>query len=289
MSLKGSLETIALPDVLNLLAGTSKSGELHVQGGRGEGRLWFEAGVLVGFEVGRTHDPADAVFELLRMQDGQFSFIPDSFIPESAEVPDDDRRDVHPALEAAQGRFAEWTEIVSVVPSLDHQVRLVADGEDDHVVLERSQWALAVAIGGGQSVKDVLREQDLSEFEGCKALKSLVDGALAEVTEPAAVVEPAPVMEPAVAPVADGADGAEGAEGAEAVSEGAAGADGADGAEGAESVAAGGGRSGGGAGRFRRGRPGGAGGRRRPGLAVVRGPAASGVGLAVLGYGGKRP
>jgi hypothetical protein len=213
VSLKGSLETIALPDVLNLLAGTSKSGELHVQGGRGEGRLWFDAGILSGFEVGRTHEPADAVFEMLRLQDGQFTFIPDAVAPESAEIPCDDSRDIHPALETAQGRFAEWTEIVSVVPSLDHHLRLVTDGDDGQVVLERSQWGLAVAIGSGQSVRNVLLERDLSEFEGCKALKSLVDAALAEVSDPA-------VVEGAVAEGADpvaGPDDFEGAHQAEPV------------------------------------------------------------------------
>ena len=64
MSLQGSLDTFALPDVLVLLASTKKSGELHVAGQPGgrslghqpdtEGRLWFDAGGLVGSDVGQA-------------------------------------------------------------------------------------------------------------------------------------------------------------------------------------------------------------------------------------------
>ena len=44
MSLEGTLETIALPDVLALLSVTAKTGELRIESGGGVGSVWFDAG-----------------------------------------------------------------------------------------------------------------------------------------------------------------------------------------------------------------------------------------------------
>ena len=83
MSLQGSLDTFALADVLVLLASTNKTGELHVAGSRTsqpgrppevEGRLGMDGGRLVGGDVPRAADVTDAVFELLRLVEGTFSF-----------------------------------------------------------------------------------------------------------------------------------------------------------------------------------------------------------------------
>jgi hypothetical protein len=206
VSLKGSLETIALPEVLHLLADTGKSGELRVSGSRDGGRLWFDAGLLSGFEVGSSPDPADALFQLLRVDTGEFSFDTDASIDEGARTPEYGAQDVRPALETAQARMAEWVDIVSVVPSLDHHVKLVDESPRDEVVLDRFQWSLLVAVGEGHPVQHVLDVRGLPEFDGCKALKGLVDASLVEVSEPVSQAAPS------VAEVDDHADAAGSAE-----------------------------------------------------------------------------
>ena len=186
MSLEGSLETVALPEVLQLLSDTSKSGELLVRGDRGEGRLWFGQGRLTGFSVGRADQAADALFDMLRTGEGRFAFEADAPRPEGAhEVGEDTGLEVAPVLEVAQARLAEWTDIVSVVPSLDHQVRLAESVPEGGVTLQTGQWGLVVAIGEGRSVQDVLDRASLPEFDGCRSIKGLVDSGLATVSQPA--------------------------------------------------------------------------------------------------------
>lgn len=196
MSLEGSLETIALPEVLQLLSETSKSGELLVRGDRGEGKLWFETGRLSGFEVARCSNPADALFELLRQASGRFSFDAGTERPESASaVGEDGGEEVSPILEVAQAHLEEWAGIVAVVPSLDHAVSLASDAPSDEVTLSAAQWSLVVTIGEGRTVATVLDLAGLSEFEGCRSLKTLVEAGLASVAEPEVVAEPEPVVE----------------------------------------------------------------------------------------------
>ena len=199
MSLEGSLETIALPEVLQLLSDTSKSGELLVSGDRGDGRLWFDDGRLSGFDVQRCAEAPDAMFELLRAGSGRFSFEAGTPRPDTAHsVGGDGGEDIRPILEVAQAHLEEWAGIVAVVPSLDHRVALSPEAPSEKVELSAAQWSLSVVIGEGRSVGDVLDRAVLSEFEGCRSLKTLVEAGLVSVSEPQAapeVVEPEPVAE----------------------------------------------------------------------------------------------
>lgn len=193
MSLKGSLQTVALPEVLQFLSSTGKSGEFHVTGSHGEGRLWFENGHIAGFDAGASADTADAIFELLRVEDGEFSFAAGVDQPEHARRSDDG--DVSRAIEVAETRLTEWREIVAVVPSVRHQLRLRREGPSEGVVLNPEQWSLVVAIAGGRSVSEVLADRGLSEFTGCRAVRDLVESALVDVEEPATVEDETATVE----------------------------------------------------------------------------------------------
>ena len=122
MALQGTLDTFALPDVLRLLAATKKTGRLRITGGRGTGSVWAAAGEIVGIEA--THaphanEPVDALFELLRFQDGAFTF--------DAEATHDDPApptDVEILLAQAEALLDEWRAIEAVVPSMDAWVTL---------------------------------------------------------------------------------------------------------------------------------------------------------------------
>lgn len=201
MSLEGSLETVALPEVLQLLSDTSKSGELLVRGDRGEGRLWFGHGRLTGFQVARAEQPADALFDLLRNSEGRFAFDADAERPEDAHEVPEDENELRPVLDVAQARLAEWTEIVAVIPSLRHVVRLAEEAPRARLHLDSAQWALVVAIGEGRTVQDILDRASLPEFDGCKSLKVLVNSGLGRVDEPDAEAEEAQTAEEA--PIVD--------------------------------------------------------------------------------------
>lgn len=207
MSLEGSLETVALPEVLQLLSDTSKTGELLVRGDRGDGRLWFAQGRLAGFQVARTEQSADALFDLLRNAGGRFSFEADAEVADDAHKVGEEENELRPVLDVAQARLAEWTEIVAVVPSLKHVVTLASKAPRARLHLDSAQWELLVAVGEGRTVEDILERASLPEFEGCKSLKVLVNSGLAQVAEPA--VEPAvevveePVGDLVVEPVID--------------------------------------------------------------------------------------
>jgi len=206
VSLQGSLDTFALPDVLVLLASTHKSGELHVAGSRSvalarhpdtEGRLWFDAGGMVGHDVGRAVEPADAVFELLRLNQGTFSFLAGT---PSGGGP---RVEVDPVLAEAQARLVEWREIEAVVPSLEAWLQLSPEPPLAHVSMRGEQWRLVVAIGAGCPVGAAIGHLGLEELPGCRAVKELIEAGLVGLsTQPAPAALPAFWNEPEPAPSA---------------------------------------------------------------------------------------
>ena len=174
MSLHGSLQTFALPDVLTLLSSTKKSGELRITGPNLDGRVWVLDGQLVGSAAGRATDHVDAVFELLRLSDGDFAFEQDQAAP-APQRP----TPLEPVLAAAQARLIEWREIEAVVPSLAAKVRLVPEVDGPQVVMTPEQWRLVVAAAEHRTVDAIGGALGLGQFDACAAVKRLVDGGFA--------------------------------------------------------------------------------------------------------------
>ena len=124
MSLEGTLETIALPDVLALLSVTAKTGELRIESRGGVGSVWFDAGRLAGFDVGAHTTAVDSLFGLLRLDEGHFKFYTGTS-PLHAVEP----QEVAPALEEAESRLVQWAGIVAAVPSMYSQLSLQGSAE----------------------------------------------------------------------------------------------------------------------------------------------------------------
>lgn len=179
VSLEGTLETVALPDVLALLSVTAKSGELRVESAKLAGSLWMDAGRISGFDVGNCASAVDALFALLRLGEGSFAFRGEGSVPVTTVAP----QDVAPVLEEAEARLLEWPGVEAVVPSLASHLSLSGD-VGAPVTLRPDQWQLVAGIGGGRTVADVLDSLSLGEFDGCKAIKELVEMRLVHLAVP---------------------------------------------------------------------------------------------------------
>ena len=131
-------------------------------------------------------EPSDAVFELLRLNQGTFSFL--SGTPSGGGP----RVEVDGILAEAQARLAEWREIEAVVPSLEAWLQLAPEPPLAHVSMRAEQWRLIVAIAAGCPVSGVLGHLGLDELPGCRAVKELVEAGLVALSS-----QPAPAALPA--------------------------------------------------------------------------------------------
>src|SRR5439155_1187722 len=119
VSLQGSLDAFALPDVLALLASTKKSGELYVRGDRSEGRVWMDQGLVVGGEAPRARTLPEVFFELLREEEGTFVF------DAGAGVPDGEAVAVEPVLREVEDAAADFAATsATTAGDIDHLVEI---------------------------------------------------------------------------------------------------------------------------------------------------------------------
>ncbi len=218
--LQGSLENFTIPEILGLLANTTKTGRLKVSGDRGTGSVWCRDGLLELAEASKLGDDAgidDVMLELLRYGSGNFSFQVDEAVPAGAEV---DSAEVDAVLAGATARLEEWHEIEAVVPSLEHALTPVAELSGAEVTIKADEWEFLVAVGDSRTVGEVAGRLGLGEIDVSRRAKGLIERSLvdigsnpgrrsvdqapadvAPVLETAPVVEPSPNPEPAAAPV----------------------------------------------------------------------------------------
>ncbi|MGH1493987.1 MAG: DUF4388 domain-containing protein [Acidimicrobiales bacterium] len=179
--LQGSLENFALDEVLGLLSGTSKTGQLEIAGNRGTGSLLFDDGRLVDGTASYTANGGeleDVMFELLRYDDGTFTFT-------SREVTGNENpENVASVLASAENRLRDWRSIEAVVPTLSHQVAPSVDLPAEEVTITRAEWAALTVIAAGCPVSLVCDRLELGEVEGSRRIKDLAERSLIEVSEP---------------------------------------------------------------------------------------------------------
>lgn len=178
-SLHGSLASFPLADVLGLLASTGSTGVLEVSGGRTEGCVFLDDGAVVAATTGAKDTPVDVVVELLRLEDGDFTFEPD-------EIAD------HPGppvgvpglLAEARARLEEWHAIEAVLPSVNHVVVLASEAPAVQVVLTGSQWRAVAAIGDGGPIGPLLEQLADDDLDALRLLRGLVEAGLVDVVDP---------------------------------------------------------------------------------------------------------
>ncbi|HZQ80330.1 MAG TPA: DUF4388 domain-containing protein [Acidimicrobiia bacterium] len=219
MSLQGTLDTLSLPELCELLSGTKKTGALHVRAEAGSGVLWFADGkVCAGEAGGQTGPPPpgaggdvldrlnDVCFELFRYSEGSFEFEADR----RPSWPAERAVDVSGLLAETDRRMAEWREIIAVIPSVEARPRLVPEppgansGTSGPITLDAAQWRVVTGIDGRRRVSALIRVLDGGEFTVCKVLRSLVQAGLVEIDAADQAPAPAGAEAPAAASAGDG-------------------------------------------------------------------------------------
>ena len=182
--LQGSLDNFSLDEVLNLLAGTMKSGHLRISGDRGTGSLWVDDGLLVQAEASNTVTAGeweDVMFELLRFESGNFSFVADDMAPSPAEP-----MEIEPLVERGRELLVEWNSIEATIPSPEHFLTPVTKLPIEQVMLTSSEWETIIAIGEGRTVAQTCSALGVGELRGCRRIKSVVERGLVTIDEPSA-------------------------------------------------------------------------------------------------------
>ena len=169
MALQGSLADIALPDVIQLVSVSGKTGVFTLSGDGVDGKIFLRDGQITDASAGRLRGEF-AVYEMATWRRGQFIF--------TANVESDrvsiTKSNTSLMMEAAR-RMDEWRVLQRKIPSMEMvPYFLPREPGHDQITLSPQEWTIVTKIDGQTSIKKLEELTGLSAFDVCKVLYGLV-------------------------------------------------------------------------------------------------------------------
>jgi hypothetical protein len=179
MSLQGSLSELPLPDVIQLVSVSGKTGAFDIQGDEAAGKIYLRDGQIVDASVGRLRGDS-AVFEMAIWSQGTFSFNPGE---------ESDQVTIHMSnaslmMEAAR-RLDEWRVLSRKIPSLDLVPYFTSREQGaDQVTLSPQEWILVTRIDGELTIEKIANELKWAPFDVSKLLFGMITTGLVALGRP---------------------------------------------------------------------------------------------------------
>jgi hypothetical protein len=181
MAFQGSLAELHLPDIIQLISVSGKTGVFHLTDGALKGQIYLNDGKIVHAELDDVAGE-EAVYTLAIWSQGDFRFEP-GVATEHRTI---SKSNTNLLMEAAR-RLDEWRVLSKKVPSTDMIPEFVVqEGRDGQINLNTSEWLILSKIDGQRSVKSIAFAAGLSVFDAAKILYGLIATGLIRLREPAA-------------------------------------------------------------------------------------------------------
>ena len=143
MALQGSLSELSLPDVIQLVSVSGKTGSFHLAREDEQGKIFLKDGQIVDAEVGNLRGE-HAVYEMAIWSSGDFAFMPGEHSDQVTIY----RSNANLMMEAAR-RLDEWRVLSRKIPSLDQIPYFPPrEGGQDQVTLSPHEWILVTRVDG---------------------------------------------------------------------------------------------------------------------------------------------
>jgi hypothetical protein len=179
MAFQGSLSELHLPDIIQLVSVSGKTGVFHLADGPRHGQIWLLDGRIVHAEVDELAGE-EAVYALAIWKSGEFRFEANAAAPRQSIQ----KSNTGLLMEAAR-RLDEWRVLSKKIPSVDLVPEFVIlDSREGQINLNTMEWMLLSKIDGQRSVKQVATSAGISSFDAAKLLYGLVATNLIRLKEP---------------------------------------------------------------------------------------------------------
>jgi hypothetical protein len=189
MAFQGSLTELHLPDIIQLISVSGKTGVFHLVDGEMKGQIYLHDGQIVHAQIEDTSGE-EAVYTLAIWRRGDFRFEPGK----ASEIRTISKSNTNLLMEAAR-RLDEWRVLSKKVPSTDMVPEFVVqENREGQINLNTSEWLVLSKIDGQRNIKELAVACGLSVFDAAKILYGLVaTGLLSLKSAP----ETAPPLPPA--------------------------------------------------------------------------------------------
>jgi hypothetical protein len=197
MAFQGSLAELHLPDIIQLVSVSGKTGVFHLSDGSHRGDIWLHEGRIVHAETDDLFGE-EAVYALAIWRSGEFRFEAAVAAPRQTIQ----RSNTNLLMEAAR-RLDEWRVLSKKVPSVELVPEFVVlENREGQINLNTMEWLLLSKIDGQRSVRQIAGAAGMGVFDAAKLLYGLVATNLIRLREKGAtpVTEKAQPRPAAAAP-----------------------------------------------------------------------------------------
>jgi hypothetical protein len=176
MAFQGSLKELPLPDIIQLVSVSGKTGKFTLTREGDRGFIFLKNGQMVHATVGDLVGE-EAIYSLAIWNQGEFQFSP-SEEPERQTIT---KSNTNLLMEAAR-RLDEWRVLSKKIPSVDHVPELLArENRHEQVTLNPHEWLLITKINGSRSIVEIGHELNISSFDVAKILYGMITGELVQL------------------------------------------------------------------------------------------------------------
>jgi hypothetical protein len=187
MSFQGSLSELPLPDVIQLVSSSGKTGCFHLTDGDVKGQIYIHDGRIVHARV-EDLSGEEAIYQLAIWSKGEFFFETGA----AAAATTITKTNTNLLMEAAR-RLDEWRVLQKKVPSMELVPEFVIpEGREGQINLNTSEWLILSKIDGRRSIRAIANASSNSTFDACKILYGLIATNLIRLKEPPAAPAPRP-------------------------------------------------------------------------------------------------
>ena len=175
MSFQGSIQELPVPDIIQLVSVSGKTGMFMLVRGSERGFIYLRNGRIVHAELGPLAGE-EAVYALAIWSTGDFQFTPGK----EAESVTIEKTNTSLLMEAAR-RLDEWKVLARKIPGVEYVPTLKTRDVGEPVTLSPPEWYLVMLIDGRKSVEDLARASHSNSFDTAKILYGLVTADLVEM------------------------------------------------------------------------------------------------------------
>ena len=191
MAFQGSLAELHLPDIIQLVSVSGKSGVFRLIDGEHRGDIWLQEGRIV-HAVHEDLSGEEAVYALAIWRTGEFRFEAGIDSPRQTIT----KSNTNLLMEAAR-RLDEWRVLSKKIPSVELVPEFVIlENREGQINLNTMEWLLLSKIDGQRNVKQIAGAAEMGVFDAAKLLYGLVATNLIRLRQGGAAPAPAPALAP---------------------------------------------------------------------------------------------
>ncbi len=173
MAFQGSLKELPLPDIIQLVSVSGKTGKFTLSRDTDRGYIYLKNGQMVHAAVGDLVGE-EAIYALAIWNQGEFQFNPGDEPPQQTIT----KSNTNLLMEAAR-RLDEWRVLSKKVPSVEYVPEfLMRENRHEQITLNPQEWMLITKIDGHRSIIEIGRTLNISSFEVAKILYGMITSEL---------------------------------------------------------------------------------------------------------------